>query len=263
MTSSSLALMRSWPASALAVWAAARDAGRCSADDVLHTLHDYAQVHELDPGGGILDLLAMVSGAAHMAVRLPAPGDAAGLPPSEVTKAAMSVGEVILVDDRDLGAAGPTHPIALIPMGTRERCRWQAMRYDAEIAVDQLLSDAPLGEVEYDLKAAVAEAATVIADLSGARRRSPADLRDALAARTEFNRIDLPAHDNPRVDRVLAAAAQIDAIITLAGSGTLGDSGSQLATADTNLMRLSDLARRARQAAVNTLIAEYRRAATG
>lgn len=259
MTSSSLALMRPWPASAFAAWAAARDAGACSADDVLHTLHDYAQAHELDPGGGgPLDLLAAVSGAAHLCVRLPAPGDAQGLGPGTLTDAAMAAGEVILVDDRPRPAAGPSRPLALVPLGTSERCRWQVFRYPSEIAVDVLGSDVSLGEVEYDLKSAVTGAASIIAGLSGARRGSPADLRDALAARTEAGRIDLPPHDYPRVDRVLASTAQIDAIISLVGSGTLGDSGSQLATADDELRRLSALSRRARAAAINTLIGEYR-----
>lgn len=261
MTSSSL-MLRSWPASALAVWAAAREAGRCSADDVLHTLHDYAQVHELDPGGDILDLLGAVSGANAMCVRLPAPGDAQGLPPGRPTDAAMAAGEVILIDDREpegpsTPAAGTMRALALVPIGTAERCRWQSMRYDRDVAVGALLSDSPLGEVEYELRSAVAEAATSIAALGG-RRGSPADLRDALAARVSASTIDLPPHDNPRVDRVLASAAQIDAIVSLTGTGELGDSGSQLATADERLRGLSALARRARSAAVNTLIADYR-----
>ncbi|EGD56154.1 serine/threonine protein kinase [Gordonia neofelifaecis NRRL B-59395] len=251
--------MRAWPASAVAVWAAARDAGRCAADDVLHTLHDYAQVHELDPGGDALALLATVSGNAHMCVRMPAAGDAQGLPPDRATDAAMTAGEVILIDDRAAGATGPTRPLALVPFGTAERCRWQSMRYDAEFAVDQLLSDGPLGEIEYELREATGDAATIIGALSGARAASPADLRDALAARVAHARIDLPPHDNPRIDRVLASSAQIDAIVSLTGAGALGDSGSQVASADDQLRRLSALSRRARSAAVNTLIVEYSR----
>lgn len=258
MTGSSLALLGAWPASALAAWAAARDAGRCAADDVLETLQHYAQVHELDPGGGVLDLLATVSGAAHLCVRMPVPGDAQGLPPGRPTEAAMAAGEVILVDDREDGADGPTRPLALIPIGTAERCRWQSMRYDHPIAVDQLLSDSPLGELEYDLREAVGEAAKAIGRLGGARGGSPADLRDALAARVTASQIDLPPHDNPRIDRVLASCDQIDAIISLVGSGSLGDSGAQLTVADDQLRRLSSLARRARSAAINALIVEFR-----
>lgn len=258
MTTSSTALLRAWPASAFAVWAAAREAGQCAADDVLHTLHDYAQVHELDPTGDALDLLATVSGAAHLAVCMPAPGDAAGLPPGPPTAAAMTAGEAILIDDREPGAAGPVRALALVPIGTAERCRWQLMRYDSEIAVDRLSAEAPLGELEYELREAVGSAAASIATLGGGRRR-PADLRDALGALTERNRIDLPPHQNPRIDRVLASVAQIDAIVALAGTGALGDSATQVADADGELTRLAGLARRARSAAINSLITEYRR----
>lgn len=257
MTGSSLALLGAWPASALAAWAAARDAGRCAADDVLATLQHYAQVHELDPGGGVLDLLSTVSGPAHMCVRMPVPGDAQGLPPERPTNAAMTSGEVILIDDRERDADGPTHPLALIPIGTAERCRWQLLRYDQLIAVDLLVSDSPLGELEYDLREAAGEAAAVIGRLGGARG-APADLRDALAARVAASQIDLPPHDNPRIDRVLASCGQIDAILSLVGSGRLGDSGTQLAAADDQLRNLSALSRRARSAAINALIVEFR-----
>ena len=62
MTTSPISTLRAWPVSGLAVWAAARDAGRCAPDDVLHTLHDYAQAHELDGerSGDVLDLLDVV-----------------------------------------------------------------------------------------------------------------------------------------------------------------------------------------------------------
>ena len=258
MTSSPTALLRAWPASALAAWAAARDAGRCAADDVLATLHHYSELHELDPGGGVLELLAAVSGHAHLCVRMPTAGDAQGLPPGRPTDAAMSVGEVLLIDDREPGATGPMRPLALIPSGTAERCRWQAMRYDADIAVDRLVGEESLGDLEYELKEATGSAATLIAGLGGARRRAPADLRDALAARVAAAQIDLPPHDLPRIDRVLASTAQIDGILSLVGSGSLGDSGSQVNTADEQFHRLSSLTRRARSAAVNAVIAEFR-----
>ena len=70
--------------------------------------------------------------------------------------------------------------------------------------------------------------------------------------------IDLPPHDLPRVDRVLASVARIDGVLSLVGSGSLGDSGAQLAAADDQFRRLSSLTRRARSAAVNALIAELR-----
>ncbi|WP_161896440.1 serine/threonine protein kinase [Gordonia spumicola] len=256
MTSSPVSTLRAWPVSALAVWAAARAAGRCAPDDVLHTLHDYSQAHELDGlmSGDVLDLLDVVSGNAHLAVRMPSPGDAQGLPPGTPDGA-----EVLLIDDRPLGSEGPTAALALTARGTAERCRWELSRVPTPLAVDRLSSDLPLGELEYELREAVGEAAQLIAGLSGARASSPADLRDALAALTEARRIDLPPHEHPRVDRVITSAAQIDAIIDLAGVGALGVSGAQTDVADHRLRRLTALTRTARTAAINTLITDYRR----
>jgi len=257
--------MRAWPVSALAVWAAARDACRCAPDDVLHTLHDYAQAHEIDgPSddvhtGDVLELLDLVAANAHVAVRMPAAGDAQGLPPGTVMDSAMTTGEVLLIDDRPAGSDGPALALGLIARGTPERCRWELNRLTTAVAVDRLSSDLPLGELEYNLREAVGEAAQIIAGLSGARPSTPADLRDALAAMTEARRLDLPPHDNPRVDRVLAAAAQIDAIVQLASVGALGVSGAQSTVADDRLLRLTSLTRTARTAAINTLITDYRR----
>lgn len=274
-------MMRAWPTSTLAVWAAARDAGRCAPDDVLHTLYDFAQAHELDgistpldrrdgldqqdgldrPVGDALALIGVLAGNAHLAIRMPAPGDAQGLPPDSLTESAMASGEVLLIDPRPAGAEGPVDALALIARGTPERCRWSLTRSQTPIAVDRLSADLPLGELEYQLRDAVGEAAQIIAQLSGARAASPADLRDALAGMTQARRIDLPPHDNPRVDRVLASAAQIDAIVALAGTPSVGVTGTQHELADERLRTLTALTRTARTAAVNTCIVDYRRSA--
>ncbi|WP_420039890.1 serine/threonine protein kinase [Gordonia sp. MP11Mi] len=254
--------MRAWPTATLAVWAAARDAQRCAPDDVLHTLHDFAQAHELDAvdaSGDALAVLDAVAGNAHLAVRLPAPGDAQGLPPDPLTDAAMAAGEVLLIDPRPCPAQGPVDALALIARGTPERCRWTLLRSRTPIAVDRLSADLPLGELEYQLRDAVSEAAQIIAGLSGMRATSPADLRDALAAMTAARRVDLPPHDNPRVDRVLASAAQIDAIVALAGTSSIGVTGVQHELADDRFRALTALTRAARTSAINTCIVDYRR----
>lgn len=254
--------MRAWPTATVALWAAARDAGRCAPDDVLHTLYDFAQVHELDgtdQSGDALDLLELISGNAHLAVRMPGPGDAQGLGPDPLTDSAMAAGEVLLIDPRSPGHEGAVDALALIARGTPERCRWTVLRSQTPISVDRLSADLPLGELEYELRDAVAQAAQIIARLSGTRAAPAADLRDALAAMTQARRLDLPPHDNPRVDRVLASAAQVDAIVALAGSGTLGVTGAQHDAADERLRRLSSLTRAARTAAINTCITDYRR----
>ncbi len=254
------ALLRPWPASALALWTAAWRAGLAAPDDVLHTLHDYAQAHEVDaaPGSGIaagagaLELIRGVGAATAAAVAMPAPGDAQGLPPGVLTDEVLGAGEVLLLAQPGGGTSMVT------ARGTGERCRWTVRAVPVPLDVDALGPEQGLGELEYALRDAVTEAAEVIAGLSGPRHEGPADLRDALAARTRAASLDLPPHDRQRVDRILATAAQIDAIVELAGGG-LGASAGQLASADGRLRELTSLTRRARTAAINTLLRDYRR----
>ncbi|WP_448223520.1 serine/threonine protein kinase [Gordonia iterans] len=264
---SGTALLRAWPASALALWATAWRAGVVAPDDAVHTLHDYAQAHEVDaaPGTGImssdsvLDLLRLVGRASAGAVVLPAPGDAQGLPPRVLNDDVLAAGEVLLLAPEAGGR------LAMTARGTAERCRWTVRALDDSVDIEAIGADQTAGELEYELREAVAEAATVIAGLSGPRTSGPADLRDALAARTRALGLDLPPHDRQRVDRMLATAGQIDAIISLVAStglgsgGGLGVSAEQVASADAQLRRLAALTRRARAAAVNTLLRDFRR----
>lgn len=254
------ALLRAWPASALALWASAWTAGETSPDQVLHTLHDYAQAHDIDAdprvpivaGGTALDLVRLVGEAPAAAVVMPGPGDAQGLGPGLLDEEVLALGEVLLLTQPGGGA------ISVTGRGTYERCRWTIRAVDAAIDVDALGGDRGIGELEYELREAVGDAAAVIARVSGPRAVGPADLRDALAARTQARLLDLPPHDRQRVDRILATAAQLDAIIELAGGG-LGASAAQVDSADAELRRLSSLTRRARAAAINALLREYRR----
>ncbi len=256
----STGLLRAWPASALAVWAAAWRAGAASPDDVLHTLHDYAQTHEIDaaPASGLsgtdtLEVIGLVGSASATAIALPAPGDAQGLPPGIVNDDVLAAGEVLLL------ARPGAQSLALTARGTAERCRWIVRTVAGPLDPDALGVDQTVGELEYELRDAVSTAAAVIAGVAGPRASGPADLRDALAARTQARILDLPPHDRPRVDRMLATAAQIDAIVELAGGG-LGASAGQLDSADGQLRQLSALTRRARAAAVNALLRDYRAA---
>ncbi|MFZ2512299.1 MAG: serine/threonine protein kinase [Gordonia sp. (in: high G+C Gram-positive bacteria)] len=254
---STTGLLRAWPASALALWTGAWQAGLVSPDDVLHTLSDYADVHELDDPAAehsrsALDLMNLVRTAPLTAVVLPAPGDAQGLPPGVMNDDVQAAGEVLLLT-RPHGC-----PVALTARGTPERCRWTARTLDVALDVEAVGSEHGVGEVEYELRDAVTEAAAVIAGLAGPRSAGPADLRDALAARTQAAALDLPPHDRQRVDRMLATAGQIDAIVDLAGGG-LGASASQLESADAQLRQLSALTRRARAIAINALLRDYRR----
>lgn len=260
------ALGRAWPGCALALWATAWRAGAVAPDEVLHTLGDYAQTHELDagPGTGVassavaIDVVRLVRDAAAVTVALPVPGDAQGLPPGVLDGPALAGGEVLLLARPD-GA-----PLHLTARGTAERCRWTVRALQAPLDVGSVGVEQPLGELEYELREAIGDAAAVLAELAGPRTGGPADLRDALAARTAARALDLPPHDRLRVDRVLAQAAQVEAIVDLAGpsstlrtGGGLGASATHLDTADTQLRRLTNLTRQARAAAVNTLLRDY------
>ncbi|MFT3715202.1 MAG: serine/threonine protein kinase [Gordonia sp. (in: high G+C Gram-positive bacteria)] len=264
MTETQFDSARPWPAATVAVWAAAWRAGECSPDHVLGVVHDYGQAHEIDAasdvvaGDGPLGVIDLLRSAAHVAVRLPAPGDPQGLPPGVVGPDELDTGEVVLIDDRSAGAEGPMRPLVLIARPTVERCRWIVRRGQTEVAVDRLSAEQNPGDAEADLRDGIREAVTLLESVGSSGGRGPADLRDALAARVRADMIDLPPHDNPRLDRILASAAQIDAIVSLAGTGAAGTSGAQQASADEALRRLSALARSARAAAVNAAIRQYR-----
>ncbi len=255
-------LVPAWPACGLAVWAAAWRAGRTSADDVLDVLGHFADRHiandhtgELDPDVPFtrLSLLELVGDAETFAVRLPGAGDAQGLPPGPATTAALDAGQVVLASRSD-------SVLALVPRIDADVCRWSVYRYRPAFEIRPTSAAA---ELEYELRQSVSEASEVIARLGS--RVSPAegtpDLRAALHDRTQQLRVHLPPHDRTRADRLLDTAAQVEAIVTLAGSPTFGLSAAGHTTGDSELRRLATLARTARAAAVNTVIEDFARPA--
>ncbi|MDL9935855.1 serine/threonine protein kinase [Gordonia sp. ABSL1-1] len=261
-----------WPSCTLGGWAAAWVAGTCSPDDVISALTDTAGLHLIvdagavtaDTGDGALGLLTLLRGARSLAVRLPHAGDVNGLPPDPATTAAFASGEVLLVDDGRSGG-----PLALVPevSGSTHTghtddliCRWTVLRYGRDLDLGALVSGGPsVGELEYQLRQAVRDAAEVIARLGGTRAAVTADLRDQLAVRTVAHRVLLPPHPrDDRPNRIIDTAARIDAIVDLATAYavTPGDSARQVDSGDTELRRLRALTRNARAAAVNSVIGE-------
>lgn len=250
-----------WPGCALGAWSAAWRAGACAPDDVTDTLTEFAERHEItDPQGFLgqlragdarLDLLALLRGATTFEVRLPTAGDPQGLPPDPATTAALDAGEVLLLH-------GTEQVAALTPTRTDDgTCRWTAHRFGSSVPWRQPRS---LGEVEYELREAVRETATIIGGLgSTGGRTNPTELRATLARLTLRHQVVLPPHDDNRATRVIDSAAQVEAIVALTGAHapTFGVAASHLDHGDARLRRLAALARSARAAAVNTVIGEF------
>lgn len=253
-----------WPGCALGAWAASWRAGRSAPDDVTDTLAEFAARHEIvDPArllddvttrGAHLDLLALLRRTACLEVRLPTAGDPQGLPPDPATTAALTAGEILLLHE-----GTGTSTLGLVPALDDDVCRWTVHRYDRAVAQ---LQPEPLGQVEYDLREAIRETADIIGRLgSSGMRVSPGELRATLGALTARHQVILPPHDTQRATRIIDSAAQVEAIVTIAGAQapTYGVTAGHSDAGDTNLRRLAALARGARAAAVNTVIGEFQR----
>ncbi|VFA81983.1 Uncharacterised protein [Gordonia paraffinivorans] len=263
-----------WPTCALGAWGAARLTGRCSPDDVIAALAESADRHTVlheeagdttDSGNGVLELLSILRPARGLAVRLPSTGDPQGLPPHPATSKALLASEVLLVDEGDTAGT-----LALVPeLDTFDTdppyvlCRWSVLRYDTRLDLGHLLTAGPsAGDLEYELRQAVAEATTIIGGLGNRRSVDLADLRKDLAARTARHRVDLPPHSlDARSTRLIDTAAQVEAIVDLAVARgvEVGDTAGQWDSGDSALRRLQSLTRAARAAAVNHTIGELLR----
>lgn len=259
MTSIDHTLDEAWPACALGGWAAAWLAGRCAPDDVSDTLGSYASVHTVTDhtdssarvGNGVLTILGALSSATWLAVRLPGPGDLQGLPPHPATTAALDAGEILLA-----GRAPGSGPLALVPCARNDGLlEWETYIYDRPVTE----ATVPAGEIEYELRQAVTAATDVLVGLGHRPGAVRTDLREVLRTQTMRHLVDLPPHDDPRAARMIESAAQVEAIVLLAQSNavTLGDSARSIEQGDSELQRLQVLARRARAAAVNRVIAEF------
>ncbi|MCR8897060.1 serine/threonine protein kinase [Gordonia sp. GONU] len=269
-----------WPTCALGAWAAAWLTGRCSPDDVIEALAESADRHEVQSeqstsatesgsnihnGSGVLDLLGLLRSARRLAVRLPSTGDPQGLPPNPATSKALITGEVLLIDDSDTAGT-----LALVPefstLGIDPpyvTCRWTVFRYADRLDLDHLVSSGPsAGDLEYDLRQAVRDAAMIIGGLGGRRSLDAGDLRKELAVLTARHRVALPPHAlDARSTRLIDTAAQVEAIVDLAGARRveIGDSAGQWDSGDSALRGLQTLTRTARAAAVNHTIGELLR----
>lgn len=253
-----------WPGCALGSWAAAWLSGRCAPDDVTDTLTEFGDRHELVDADKLLDghpadarlaLLALLRRSRRIEVRLPTAGDPQGLPPDPVTTDALAAGEVLLLDH--LSEDGGVTTVGLIPALVDDACRWTLRRYTHPVPARQPES---LAQTEFDLREAIRDTAAIIGELgSGGTRLSGHDLRTALTRLTVRHQVILPPHDDHRATRVIDSAAQVEAIVTLAGAQapTFGTTARHLDAGDGELRRLAGLARSARAIAVNQVIREH------
>lgn len=244
----------------MGAWAAAWIAGRCSPDDVADTLAGFADLHLVEVsapadepviGDGVLGLLGVMRTARRLSVRLPGPGAPQGLPPDPATTSALVAGEVLLVDD------GAPTPLALVAGEHDGSIRWRVSRYRTPVPDGAVAS---AGEIEYELRQAVSEATALIAGIGGARAGTArTDVRGTIRAVTHRHLVELPPHDDERATRLLATAAQVEAIVSVAAAAgtTFGDTAHHWDSGDDQLRRLRTLTHAARAAAVNRVITDF------
>lgn len=254
----------SYPAASLAAWTAAWRAGMCSPDGLLDTFADLATQHTLVDGDaendtanphstGTAEFLTVLSDAASVELRLPAPGDPQGLPPGTATSGILRAGEALIFSsaDGDTAALYPRRRIG-------HELIWHLASFDDPIAP---LTDYAVKSALFDLTEAMRTAADVLSGVPAMSSGSADGLRSELAAATSRRTITLPPHDNPRVDSLLASAARTDAILDVAQSrgASFGLTASQGAGGDQQLAALRAVTRRAVTVGVNSVIRELLR----
>ncbi|TSD95345.1 hypothetical protein FOS14_18480 [Skermania sp. ID1734] len=259
-----------YPSMSLASWAKSWLAGEASPDDLVDALHEWAPLHVVrasdpvvagrvgiewpDPEiDGITVLIKTIRAGAGgtaggLRLILPAPGDVRGLPPGTgFASAALAAGEGVLLGTG--GAAGTG--IVPTPSGA-DVLEWSCFDTPIPLAVD----DETLGDIEYRLRAAVRDAADVVASVHRtAIANRDFDVRGAIEDElAELHHHRLPESLSPRARRVLDSADQLAAILTVAKTASVSSPTSLSANTiqDETLRPLWDAIRLARMAAVNS-----------
>ncbi|MCG5433546.1 hypothetical protein LV457_14795 [Mycobacterium sp. MYCO198283] len=282
------------PSATLAVWANSWLSGTAAPDDVLDALSLWAPAHSVTAydaaaaartglpwpdvhDGGAIALLQTVRTAVGprsatppvLAVVLPVPGDARGLPPgTQFARDAMAAGEALLVADPASGEA-----VGLVP--EFEYSDFEPDDFDGEDAgeppevtalswtVYSLPVTPPpvhhdLGDAEYGLRTAVRSAAETLAALrassGGVDVADPRGLVEQVLESGRHHRAPDTAPD--RAVRVLDNAARVDAIVTVSsGLMPIGlPSSFDAALAGDALRPLAAVVRSARLAAVSEIL---------
>ena len=251
------------PSASLAVWSAAWIAGSVAADDVLDALAPWSDAHDVvaadagvavttdlptpdRAGAGLATLLVLlrrrVSPGVGLDARvvLPAPGDVRGLPgPAALRTAAIDAREAVVLAGADL---------ALVPSPVADGVlRWTVHLVDGVPPP----SHPSLADAEHDLRTAVRDAASTLAEMDVARHRP--GVREEIAATLRRRpQPQWPAGTPGRPLRVLQHADEVEAILLAAsGDDTGGAVSSSAVLARTDALRpLATAVRGARVAAV-------------
>ncbi|HEY4024664.1 MAG TPA: hypothetical protein VGM75_38670 [Pseudonocardiaceae bacterium] len=270
----------SCPSATLVVWTSAWLNGSAAADDVLDALQCWAEPHEVvahdETIGQLLDLpttheqpvspallLAALRklGATAGELVLPVAGDLRGLRGhAPFAAAALHAGEAAVLRTGD-EIAGPEGDLGLVPewrgpaganSAPADRVlRWTVFRLPAAPAGERM----PLGEAEHGLSGAMRAAATALIELDVARHRP--NVREEISAVVAATPdLEWPPGMPPRSLKVLARAAEVDAILKVAMTDAPGGALSASATRGRAeaLRPLDHAVRAARRAAIDEAV---------
>jgi hypothetical protein len=267
----------SCPSATLVVWTSAWLTGAAAADDVLDALQSWAEPHEVlahdEATGELLDLPAAQEQPASPALLLaalrkigvtggelvlPVAGDLRGLRGhAPFAAAALHAGEAAVLSTWD-GSNGDNGDFGLVPewrgpagaeSAPADRVlRWTVFRLPAAPAGERM----PLGEAEHGLSGAMRAAATALVELGVAKHRPGVreEIAGLVAAAPD---LEWPPGMPPRSLKVLARAAEVDAIVKVAMSDAPGGALSASATRGRAeaLRPLDHAVRAARRAAID------------
>ena len=265
------------------VWTSAWLNGTAAADDVLDALQTWAEPHEVvahdEATAELLDLPTAQDQPASPALLLaalrkigvttgelvlPVAGDLRGLRGhAPFAAAALHAGEAAVLstwagDDEVPGAQGDFGlvPEWRGPAGAKSApadrvLRWTVFRLPAAPAGERM----PLGEAEHGLSGAMRAAATALIELDVARHRP--NVREEISAVVAATPdLEWPPGMPPRSLKVLARAAEVDAILKVAMTDAPGGALSASATRGRAeaLRPLNDAVRSARRAAIDEAV---------
>ena len=216
-----------------------------------------AEVPELPPGAGLVDLFAALvrAGATGMRLVLPAAGDVLGLPgPPWFNAVAVEAGECVLVALG--GSPDEQGALALVPQvtefGTETEPGALVTWLLYAVRPSRVTDLGSVAEADQELRVALEAATRELARLDVARWRDDAAARLATIRNGGVEAGLLPPTVPPRCLRVLATAARVRAIVELAGEDDGGSVTGWEAGARTEALRdLERVSRRAVVAAVN------------
>lgn len=278
------------PSVSLSVWTNAWLAGQAAPDDVLDALSAWAPQHSVTAydavaagktglpwpdmdRAGAMSLLQTVRTAAGprppagqwpdgpaISLLLPVPGDVRGLSAgTQFARDALAAAEAVVVSGADGEAIGVVPEVLWEDSDGSEdqpgACTlvWSVYSLPAGPVADPM----DLGEAEYALRSAVRSAADALGrlDLSVAGEHDPRALVEEIIEAGGHHRV--PDHAPTRAVRVLATAAQVDAIVMVtSGLSPIGiHSASEARIADEAIRPLSAVVRSARSAAVSAILA--------